>query len=501
MLIPFVIIHTPLKSNAQNLQQERITALAEQQLPQAILELKEFMSLPNLSRNREHIRQNKEWCLKTFQDLGFETTVLTTEDVPFVLAEKSYGKPKTVLFYLQIDGQPVDPAEWDQEDPFQPILKQANADDSWQTLPWSALNGNIDPEWRIFGRSASDSKGPAMSFIAALKIIQREQMQPDFNIKVIMDFQEEISSPKLPPTVQNNQQAFRADMLVVMDGARHISNLPTLAFGARGIATATLKVYGANNALHSGQYGNFAPNPVFKLSKLIAGMKDDEGKVIIPGFYDGVALSPAEKQILAEVPEDLAAIQQDYGIAAPEQVGATLQEALQYPTLNIRGLKAAWVGKDVRTIIPDEAIAEIDMRLVPESDGERLMGLLRQYILDQGYHIAEGEPSTQDRATYPKLASFSYKVGYSAYRTEFDSPIGQWLVKAHLRTYGSYPVRMRTTGGSQPISPFISTLGIPAVSVRIPNPDNNIHGPNENFRIQNFSEGIQIALGILTEPL
>lgn len=500
-LILLTIIYTlfsPMKSNGQLLSQQEIAILTNTQLPSAIRELKSFMELPNLSRNMEHIRQNMNWCLKTFDDLGFKTQVLTTDGVPFVLAEQSYGKEKTVLFYLQIDGQPVDPAEWDQEDPFKPVLKKPDGQGGWASLPWSAIDGAIDPEWRIFGRSASDSKGPAMSFITALKIMTREGMPHDFNIKVIMDFQEEISSPKLPLTVQNHKEAFQADMLVVMDGARHISNLPTLAFGARGIATATLRVFGANNSLHSGQYGNFAPNPVFKLSKLIAGLKDDDGRVTLPGFYEGITLSAEEKAILAQVPEDMVQIQQDFGIASPEKVGTTLQEALQYPTLNIRGLKAAWVGTDVRTIIPDEAIAEIDMRLVPESDGKRLMELLRQYILDQGYHLVEGEPTPEDRASYPKLAAFTYKVGYSAYRTEFDSPIGKWLVKAHEVAFGSAPVRMRTTGGSQPISPFISTLGVPAVSVRIPNPDNNIHGPNENFRLQNFREGIQIALSILT---
>lgn len=501
LLTIIYILLSPMKSIGQILNQQEIATLSNSQLPRAIKELKSFMELPNLSRNMEHIQMNLEWCLQTFGELGFDTRVLKTEEVPFVLAEKNFGKEKTVLFYLQIDGQPVDPAEWDQEDPFKPVLKKPDGNGGWITLPWSAIDGEMDPEWRIFGRSASDSKGPAMSFISALQIMSREAMPYEFNIKVIMDFQEEISSPKLPLTVKNNQEAFQADMLVVMDGARHISNLPTLAFGARGIATATLTVHGAKNALHSGQYGNFAPNPVFKLSKLIAGLKDEDGRVTLPGFYDGIHLSPEEIKILAEVPEDMAEIQQDFGIAAPEKVGNTLQEALQYPTLNVRGLKAAWTGNEVRTIIPNEAVAEIDMRLVPESDGERLMGLLKQYILDQGYHLVDGEPTDEDKTRYPKLASFKYKVGYSAYRTDFDSPIGKWLVNAHLRTYGSMPVRMRTTGGSQPISPFISTLGVPAVSVRIPNPDNNIHGPNENFRLQNFREGIQIALGILTEPL
>ncbi|MCB0658623.1 MAG: M20/M25/M40 family metallo-hydrolase, partial [Saprospiraceae bacterium] len=160
-----------------------------------------------------------------------------------------------------------------------------------------------------------------------------------------------------------------------------------------------------------------------------------------------------------------------------------------------------WTGDAVRTIIPDVALAEIDVRLVPESDGERLMQSIRRFIQDQGYHLVEGNPTDHERSTYPKLAAFDYEVGYAAYRTDFDAPIGGWLHQALTRALGTPPLLMRTTGGSQPISPFITALGLPAVSVRIPNPDNNIHSPNENLRLGNFLEGIATCVGILTEPI
>jgi acetylornithine deacetylase/succinyl-diaminopimelate desuccinylase-like protein len=223
--------------------------------------------------------------------------------------------------------------------------------------------------------------------------------------------------------------------------------------------------------------------------------------VTLPGFYDGIALSEADKKDLNDIPEDMDEINSTLGIARPDAVGATYQEAMQYPSLNVRGIRAAWVGKEVRTIIPEEAIAEIDMRLVVESPGEKLMGLLKQYVEQQGFHLVEGEPTDEDRKQYPKLASLSYKLGSEPFRTDIDTELGHWLSRAMERLYGHDFVKMRTTGGSQPIAPFIKTLNIPAVSVRIPNPDNSIHSPNENIRVGNFFEGIETMVGVLTEKL
>ena len=237
-----------------------------------------------------------------------------------------------------------------------------------------------------------------MCFLTALSILEKNKVKPNFNIKVIMDFQEEMSSPQLEWVVKNNQSLLQSDMVLIMDGTRHVSNLPTLCFGARGIATVTLKVYGPKTPLHSGQYGNYAPNPVFEMAKLLAGLKDDEGKVTLPGFYDGIVLTESDKQVLNAIPEDEVEINKTLGIAKADGVGATYQEAMQYPSLNVRGLRSAWVGKEVRTIIPQDVIAEIDMRLVLETPGEKLVGLLKDYVERQGFHLVNDVRSPSKRS-------------------------------------------------------------------------------------------------------
>ncbi|MBT8315636.1 MAG: M20/M25/M40 family metallo-hydrolase, partial [Maribacter sp.] len=188
------------------------------------------------------------------------------------------------------------------------------------------------------------------------------------------------------------------------------------------------------------------------------------------------------------------------GIAQPESVGGTYQEALQYPSLNVRGLRAAWVEDEVRTIIPAEALAEIDMRLVPETPAERQIELVKEFIASQGYYILKSEPTHKERRTHTKLIKIASRVGSKPFRTDLNSQLGNWLGSAmeHVFGKGNY-IRMQSTGGSQPIAPFISVLGIPAISVRIPNPDNNIHAPDENLRLGNFHEGLKMCLGILTQ--
>jgi acetylornithine deacetylase/succinyl-diaminopimelate desuccinylase-like protein len=230
-------------------------------------------------------------------------------------------------------------------------------------------------------------------------------------------------------------------------------------------------------------------------------MKDDDGRVTIPGFYDGVSIDAATRRILDAVPDDTAAIHRQLGIAAPDRgVAASVQEALQYPSLNIRGMRAAWVGSEARTIIPPEAVADVDVRLVKESDPERLLGLVRAHIAAQGYHLISGRaPTDEERARHPRIARYDASTSYLAFRTEFDSEPGRWLHRAMQRRFGRDPVMLRTGGGSIPISPFVTTLGIPAVIVGTVNPDNNQHSPNENLRVEDFVRGIGTILAVLTE--
>lgn len=487
-----------LSGASQSLTQAELRNLSEQQLPIAITELREFVKLENDGHFPDHIKQNLEWCIAAMKKRKFETRILESNNVPHLFAQRIYqSKLPTILFYLQIDGQPVKGSKWDQHDPYDAALKQ-KVDDQWKPVDWKAP---YNPDHRIFARSVSDSKGPAMAFLTALDILEMQRIKPAFNIKIIMDFQEEMGSPTLPDLVTRHIDLLQARMVLIMDGTRHISNLPTLNFGARGIATITLKVFGASADLHSGQYGNYSPNPVFKLARLIAGMKDDSGTVLIPGFYNGVNLTEKEKSLINDMPRDQN-LNSRLGISRPDKIGDTYEESLQYPSLNVRGLKAASVGDEARTVIPSEAIAELDLRLVPETDGELLVGLIYYYIAAQGYHFVKGTPTEEERKKYSHLISFDYKIGSKPFRTDLNSAEGAWLTLAMDRTFGSGNyVKQRTTGGSQPIEPFITTLGIPAISIRIPNPDNNIHAPNENLRIGNFTEGIQMCLGILTQKM
>lgn len=485
----------------QALGKDSIAAYTADYFPAVLKEYREFLSIPNNGRIPEHRELNVAWCLQRFKALGFETRILESRGIEHILAEKSVNaQAGTVLFYMQIDGQPVDTLAWSQESPYKPVLKKRIAD-NWEEVNWETADEGFDPELRVFSRSASDSKGPSMSLIAALQILADNSLQPAYNIKILLDFQEELSSPTLAPLVNEQREAFAADRMLIMDGTRHLSGLPTLAYGGRGIADITLTVYGSDRNLHSGQYGNFAPNPVFKLARLLGGMKEEDGRVSIPGFYDGVLITDSDREAFARVPEDKAAIEKSLGIARAEQVGESYQEAMQFPSLNVRGLRAAWVGDEVRTIIPSEAVAEIDIRLVPETDGNRLVQLVKSYIRDQGFYILDSLPTASEREQYPKLLRFQSELGSMPFRSDMHSDLGNWLRKSMQRVFGNRYVELKMNGGSQPIAPFITTLNIPAVSVRIPNPDNNIHAPDENLRLGNFIEGIQTCLAILTQPL
>jgi len=380
-------------------------------------------------------------------------------------------------------------------------LKARNENGQWATLDWSALQGEINPEWRIFARSASDAKGPINMFLAAIDVLLQNELQPNYNIKVVMDSEEELGSPPLPAAVKKYQQALSADKLIILDGPMHPSNLPTLVFGARGIATVRLTTYGPRVPQHSGHYGNYVPNPAMRLAQLLASMKDDYGRVTIPGFYDGIEMNREIRDVLAAVPDDEASIKCEIGFAEADRVGNSLQAAIQYPSLNVRGMRAGWVGAKVRTIIPEAAVANMDIRLVRESDPQRLIQLLREHIEAQGYHLCDGLPSDEERLQYPRLASMSARVAYEAFRTPLDDPIGPWLQRALRRTHGVAPVIIRTHGGSVPIAPFVNTLDVPAVIVPLVNPDNNQHSPNENIRLANYFMGVETCLGILIEPL
>ena len=207
----------------------------------------------------------------------------------------------------------------------------------------------------------------------------------------------------------------------------HSSKKPTLVFGNRGIASITLKVYGPKTSQHSGHYGNFIPNPALRLTKVLSSMKSDDGRVIIPGFYDGIRITDQVKSVLKKIPSEDELIKKRTKIKSVDKVAESYQESIQYPSLNIRGLQSGWVGSQVRTIIPSIAQAEIDVRLVLESDPLRLINLIKTHIESLGYKIINQEPNDNQRMLNNKLIKMTYKVSYPAFRTPVDAIEGIWL--------------------------------------------------------------------------
>jgi acetylornithine deacetylase/succinyl-diaminopimelate desuccinylase-like protein len=469
----------------------------------------DMLSIPNDGYDSPNIERNIKWCENTFSDLGFKverviakSTSPSMPNHPLLIANKFISKDyKTVLIYFHMDGQPVDPKKWNQDDPFIPILSEY-VSDNWVEIDRNKIKEDPDPDWRIFGRSTSDDKGPPMMLVNALETLEKLNKKPKFNIKLIIDFQEEMGSPTVVSAVSLHKEKLKSDFLLIIDGPRHPSNKPTLTFGARGISRITLTSYGPIKPQHSGHFGNYAPNPAMNLSKVLSSMKDYDGRVVIPGFYDGVTFSDEIKLVMDAVPDDEVQIKKELMISSADKVGKNYQEAIQFPSLNIRGLQSGWVRKEVRTIVPDMAIAEIDVRLVKESNPKRLLNLIKEHIISEGaYVIEDREPSSIERLTQKNIIRFDSKISYLAYRTEIDSPIGNWASRALKKAFKEEPIKKRTSGGSIPISPFVTTLNVPALTYPSVNKDNNQHSPNENIRVGNFIDGTLGMVYLLLEEI
>ncbi len=471
------------------------------QVRHAIDEIVQFVAIPNDALDEADINRNINWLTRRFNDRGFNTTVLPTEGRPLFFAALPMEDDKpTILFYMHFDGQSVDPSRWQQSNPYKVELK-APEEGGYTTLPFSELEEDINYDWRLFGRSTSDDKGPIIMFLNALDLLKKEGKSLAFNVKVILDGEEEKSSKPLPKAVREYRDLLAADFLVINDGPVHGSGRPTVVYGCRGITSLSLTTYGPEFPQHSGHYGNYAPNPGFRLSRLLAGMKDDEGRVTIPGFYDGIVIDEATMEVLKSVPDDGEKINEYLAVHTPDRVGEFYQESLQYPSLNVRGMGSAWIGDQARTIVPASATAEIDIRLVPESDGNRLKKLVRSYVEKSGYFVVDSIPDREQRLKYPRIATLQEGSVTPAFRTELDNAYGDYIVKTMGQAFGGPVVQIRIMGGTVPIAPFVNELQIPAFIVPMVNPDNNQHSPNENLRIGQIDYGIRTFYHLLSNGI
>ncbi|MBC2839112.1 M20/M25/M40 family metallo-hydrolase [Robiginitalea sp. SC105] len=475
--------------------------LMKAQVRHTIDELIQFVAIPNDALQHADINRNLTWLTRAFSERGFNTSLLPTEEESlfFAALPMEEGKP-TLLWYMHFDGQSVDPAKWDQPNPYQVVLKSPAEEGGWTSRPLSELSEDIPYDWRLFGRSVSDDKGPIIMFLNTLDLLKKKGVEIPFNLKVILDGQEERSSKPLPGAVQTYRELLEADYLLIADGPVHYSGLPTVVYGCRGITTLSLTTYGPVLPQHSGHYGNYAPNPNFQLAEILASMKDRQGRVLIPGYYDGIELTADEMEVLRSVPDEASRIDGDLQIAEPDRVGAFYQEALQYPSLNVRGMGSGWIGPEARTIVPASATAEIDIRLVPETDGQRMKELVKDHIRGLGYRLTDKEPDAAMRRAEPRWVRVAESEVTDAFRTPLDNPFGQHLVSLLGTTFGEPVVQIRIAGGTVPIAPFVNALDIPAFLLPLVNPDNNQHSPNENLKIGQIAYGLRTLEAILSTP-
>ncbi len=458
-------------------------------------ELTTLVAIPNVAGNDADMRRNADHLAGLFKRRGFAVETIGGPGSPVVFASLDAAKAVgTVTFYIHYDGQPVDPAEWTRCKPFTPCLWSASG-----AVDADPARATFDPEWRMYGRSTSDDKGPIVALLNAVEALKATGGGPTWNVRVVLDGEEEAGSANFRRFATARPTALKTDLAVTLDGPRHPSGRPTVYFGVRGGAGVTLTVYGAKGDVHSGNYGNWAPDPSMRLARLLASMKDEAGRVLITDFYRDVRpLTATERQALDAAPNVEAVLQRDFGVARPERPDQRLEAKLNEPTLSILELSTS--GIPGRSAIPGAATARIEVRMVKDLVPETQNALITEHVRAQGYHVISGrEPNDDERRQHPLIARVDARRGSAASRVSMDDPKAQAVVTALTRR-GVPPVQLPTLGGGLPFGTFSDQYQMPTVGVSIVNFDNNQHGPDENLRLQNLWEGIEMLASLMTMP-
>jgi acetylornithine deacetylase/succinyl-diaminopimelate desuccinylase-like protein len=470
-----------------------------------VRELTEFLSIPNVASDTTNIQKNATCLVEMLEARGIETHLLLIAGRgPVVFGKLTTPEAKhTVIFYAHYDGQPVDPAAWTDGKPFEPVLRTNSIEAGGKRMAFpdrgAGWPGVYNDDWRIYARSSSDDKSPIVALLAAIDALRAEKIPLGVNLKVIFEGEEEAGSASLQRTLELHKNLLGGDVLITADGPVHQSGRPLVFFGNRGDIGLDITVYGPVRALHSGHYGNWAPNPAMELSRLLASMKDADGRVLIDGYYDDVApLSDLEKQALAQMPDNDAELEHELGIAKPEGGGKKLAELIQEPSLNIRGMSSAYVGERAQNVVPDKAEASIDARTVKGEDPRHKFEQIAGFIRKQGYFVTDREPTMEERRAHALIAKVIDEGGYRASRTPMDLPVSKALVQLVQDATGGSTVVAPTLGGSVPMYIF-EDLGLPWIGVPIVNYDNHQHSSDENLRLGHLWRGIEVYAAILAD--
>jgi len=441
-----------------------------------------LLAIPNVASDTVNIRRNADTLLGMLKERGANAQLLSIPDVPPVI----YGEIRvpqakhTIVFYAHYDGQPVTPSDWIGGDPFKPVFRNENG------------------ETRIYARSASDDKAAILAQLTALDALHAAHIPLESNIRFVWEGEEEAGSPHLEQILNANRDLITGDVWLICDGPVDQSGAQSVVFGARGDTHLEITVYGPRRELHSGHYGNWAPNPAMMLAQLLAGMKDDNGRVLLPHFYDGIkALSTLEQNAIARAPKNDETLKQELWLGHVDGEGKPLLEVLNYPTLNVNGISSGRTGPRANNVIPATATVDLDLRLVVGIDWRQQQDRVIEYIRSQGYFVAEREPDAQTLLAHPKVAFVKRDSGYNAVRTPMDLPIAAAVIKAVETAH--YPVVLwPTMGGSVPLGAIERAASTHTILVPIANYDNNQHSANENIRLQNLWDGIETMAALMT---
>jgi acetylornithine deacetylase/succinyl-diaminopimelate desuccinylase-like protein len=432
---------------------------------------------------------------------GFNVSLLSTgaSSPPAVFGMLTSPKAKrTVLFYAHYDGQPVTPAQWS-SDPFVPVMRENALSDSARNVDWKTASPPYNPEWRLFGRAVSDDKASIAAFLAAFDALKAVRRTPSVNIKVLWEGEEEAGSTHLSHVLHENQKLLNADLILIGDGPVHQTRRPMVYFGARGVMQLEATIYGPLHALHDGHYGNWVPNPAAMAVNLLAQMRDDEGRILIPGFSDGVrAITPAEQAALKNLPPVGDALKREFGIGRTEG-GEDLPASLMRPAFNIRGIRAGQVGDAAANAIPTSAVISLDFRLVPDQVPAAVRAAVEHFLTARGWTIVAEDPDLATRTSHARIIKLKWDNGYPALRSDMSSAAAKAVVATATRAAGAPVVVLPMAGGSVPLYMFADEFSAPIICLPIVNHDNNQHAANENLRLQNLWDGINTYAALMAE--
>ena len=460
-----------------------------------------LLALPNVASDTANIARNVAFLTEAFAKRGVTLSALRapTGGSPALFGElRARGATRTVVFYAHYDGQPVAGGGWDGA-PFTPELRRYSNSVATDAVALPAKGATVDPDARIRARSASDDKGPIIAMLAALDAMTAAKKTPSVNVKFFLEGEEEAGSDHLGDLLNTHRDKLAADAWLFFDGPVHVSGRPQLVLGVRGVTGMEVTFFGPNRALHSGHYGNWAPNPAVAVAHFIAGIRNRDGEILIPGFYDDVpAMAPADQELARALSQTDDSVRASLGLAQTEASNAPLGARIMRPALNVRGIRAGNVGGGASNAVPTSASVSIDFRLVPDQRPARIRQLVEQHLTSLGYTVTR-DPSVAARSKdRSRTVLVAYDSGYTSVRVPSTLPAVGAVKRLMARSYGVEPFVLPILGGSLPLFHFVEQLRATVITIPTVNADNSQHAPNENLRLQNLWDGIAVMAELMT---